>query len=123
MFKSTNFIVAFFFVFSLSFSFYVASSTLYSADLHAKTTGEKQDLAHEFYPNFIVAPYEIMNSSILKEMPILPLNSNDNMSDLLSAQNMPSCADRLSLSSRHISPIANSFTPNHYNPAIFVVTN
>jgi len=123
MFKSTNFIVAFFFVFSLSFSFYVASSTLYSTDLHAKGADEKQDLAHEFYPNFASAPYEIMNSSILKEITILPLNSNDSMGDLLSDQNMSFCDDNLSLNSRHISPIANSFAPNYYTPAIFVVTN
>jgi hypothetical protein len=123
MFKSTNFIVAFFFVFSLSFSFYVASSTLYSADLHAMTVDEKQDLAHEFYPNFIVAPYEIVNSSILKETPILPLSSNNNMSDLHIDQNMSSCHDIISLNGRCISPITNSFTSNHYTPAIFVITN
>lgn len=123
MFKSTNFIVAFFFVFSLSFSFYVASSTLYSTDLYAETIDEKQDLAYEFYPNFITAPYEIINSSVLKEMPILPLNSSDNMGDLISDQNMPSCDDSMLLNNRHISPIANSFAPTHCAPAIFVVTN
>jgi hypothetical protein len=123
MFKSTNFIVAFFFVFSLSFSFYVASSTLYSINLHAKTIDEKHDLAHEFYPNFIVAPYEIINSSALNEEPILHLNSNDNMGDLLADQNMPSCYDILSLNNRRINQITNSFTPNHCTPAIFVVTN
>ena len=119
MFKGTNFIVAFFFVFSLSFSFYVMANTVHSADLHSKTIVTQQDSSHEFYPNFVVAPYEIMGSNA----PILPLNSNDNMGDLLPGQNMPYCDDVSSLSSRCINQINDSFTPNQYSSAIFIVTN
>ena len=123
MFKGTNFIVAFFFVFSLSFSFYVSANTVYSADLHSKIIVTQQDSAHEFYQNFVSAPYEIMSSNTLKGMPVLSLNSNDNIGDLLPDQNMSYCDDVSSLSSRHINQINDNFTPNQYSSAIFIVTN